>query len=233
MRIVSIDVGIKNLSYIFVHIKQIRPHPVWNIIKWNTINIVHNYSDLEYVYNNYQKWTKIMLLECIHSFGIVIENTNYTKSELHLCIKNYLKSKNVTRRNTYNLQKIVSNISHHFDSWFHPEICDVILIENQPCMKNPQMKSIQMIVFTYFCLRSNALYDVKCISASEKMKFCKAMNWIDTIPKKDYKKTKQLSIQIIEKLLGSETHECWKNCKKKDDLSDVFLQALAYCDKVV
>ena len=29
----------------------------------------------------------------------------------------------------------------------------VVLIENQPCMKNPVMKSLQMMIFSYFMMR--------------------------------------------------------------------------------
>ena len=33
------------------------------------------------------------------------------------------------------------------------ETLDYVLIENQPCMKNPKMKSLQMIIMTYFLLK--------------------------------------------------------------------------------
>jgi len=32
---------------------------------------------------------------------------------------------------------------------------DVVVIENQPCMRNPKMKSIQMLVYSYFVIRYN------------------------------------------------------------------------------
>ena len=55
---------------------------------------------------------------------------------------------------------------------------DVITIENQPAFKNPKMKSIQMIIYTYFNMRGRI--DVKnpekyidrilFLSASNKLK---------------------------------------------------------------
>jgi hypothetical protein len=38
---------------------------------------------------------------------------------------------------------------------------DYIIIENQPVLKNPTMKSIQMILFSYFAFKSLKLNDFK------------------------------------------------------------------------
>ena len=48
-----------------------------------------------------------------------------------------------------------------------------------------------------------------------------------------YAKTKECSINVVEKLFGDSPPECWIKSKKKDDLSDVIIQAFAYCDKLV
>ena len=49
-----------------------------------------------------------------------------------------------------------------------------IIIENQPALKNPIMKSIQMIIFTYFNLRgkidNNSIDKILFLSASNKLK---------------------------------------------------------------
>jgi len=91
---------------------------------------------------------------------------------------------------------------------------------------------LTMIVFTYFCLLKDTKHIVKCISASRKMQFCKSIGWIESIPK-GYVKTKECSINVVEKLFGDSPPECWIKSKKKDDLSDVIIQAFAYCDKLV
>ena len=51
---------------------------------------------------------------------------------------------------------------------------DIVTIENQPALKNPIMKSIQMIIFTYFNLRGkidkNTIGKILFLSASNKLK---------------------------------------------------------------
>ena len=89
-----------------------------------------------------------------------------------------------------------------------------------------------MIVFTYFCLLRNCTHSVKCVSASRKCDFCKSAGYIQKIPK-GYKETKQCSIDVVTQLIGTDPLNVGRKQKKKDDLSDVIIQAFAYCDKVV
>tara|TARA_Y100000389_G_scaffold177697_1_gene190221 strand:+ start:7012 stop:7698 length:687 start_codon:yes stop_codon:yes gene_type:complete len=228
MRILSIDVGIKNLSYVLMEIKSIRPAPSWKIIKWNNINIMHSFDDLNYVINEYQKWNKPILEDFVKKIEVPYQKR--TKEQLHCEIKKYLKEKKI-KKGPVNLQKMVTNIRAHFSEVISDE-CDAIVIENQPCMKNPQMKSVQMMVFTYFCLIPN-ICPVSFIPASQKMRFCKSIGWIDNMPK-TYAETKKTSIQVVSKLIsGTNSFECWEKATKKDDLSDVIIQAFAHCDKLV
>ena len=167
MRIFSIDVGIKNLSYAFIDIKSTENY---NIIDWNNINILHSFDDLQYVANEYTKWPKPMLIDCIIYLNLD-KNPHGSKSQLKNIIKSHLDNKCIKKKNSYDLEKIVENIKNHFNSNFKPIDCDLVLIENQPCMKNPQMKSMQIIIFSYFCFVNNSNYTVKFINANEKMKF--------------------------------------------------------------
>tara|TARA_Y100000389_G_scaffold200500_1_gene241097 strand:- start:804 stop:1499 length:696 start_codon:yes stop_codon:yes gene_type:complete len=231
MRVLSIDVGIKNLSYVFIEINSIKPLD-WNIITWNNINVMHTYDDLQYVCNEYTKWQKPMLQECLRSLKVHFPENKMTKSELQIILRDFLKSKSVKKESSINLQKLVKNIKAHFDEIFDPKLCDAVVIENQPCMKNPQMKTMQMMVFTYFCLIPDTSYLVKCIPATQKMRVCKNMNWIKTIPK-GYANTKKTSIEVVTNLLGDNQPESWIKATKKDDMSDVILQAFAYCDKFI
>ncbi len=237
MRILSIDVGIKNLSYVLIEVDSIRPKLKWNIIEWNNVSINESYKDLNYVYLEYLKWTKSKLIEFLEYLSKNGELTTpipekSTKKDLHDIIKKHLKMKKVKKITSIDLQTTVKNVANHFNSVFSPLYCDAVIIENQPCMKNPQMKSMQMIVFTYFCLLKDTKHIVKCVSASRKMQFCKSIGWIESIPK-GYAKTKECSINVVEKLFGDSPPECWIKSKKKDDLSDVIIQAFAYCDKLV
>ena len=228
MKVLSIDVGIKNLSYVFIDIESLSDNK-WKILDWNNINILHNLDDLDYIANEYKKWSKLILQECATKLSIFYEKKE-TKENLQTKIKLFLKEKKI-KKSGINLQKIVKNIEKHFKSIFVTNKCDVVLIENQPCLKNPQMKTMQIIIFTYFCLLESN-YKVKFISASEKLKYCVKAGLLDEIPKKDYKKTKKKSIDIVSKLIKGYEPDMWVMSKKKDDLSDVLLQAFAYCDKV-
>ena len=95
-------------------------------------------------------------------------------------------------------------------------------------MKNPKMKSIQMILFTYLQLKFPEI-NVDFINASEKLKYCKKQGLIESVPK-TYKENKLSSIKVVMKLISEMTDflEKFKLEKKKDDLSDVILQSLAY-----
>ena len=54
---------------------------------------------------------------------------------------------------------------------------DIVVIENQPSLKNPQMKSIQMILYSYFLILGKVIGNGdKNTSYIEKIDFCSAAN---------------------------------------------------------
>jgi hypothetical protein len=54
---------------------------------------------------------------------------------------------------------------------------DIVVIENQPSLKNPQMKSIQMILYSYFLILGKIIGNSeKNSSYIEKIDFCSASN---------------------------------------------------------
>jgi hypothetical protein len=116
-----------------------------------------------------------------------------------------------------------------------------ILIENQPTLKNPTMKTIASILFSYFVIRgiveksktNSLINEVKFISPSNKLKVNK--NESDGLLKKAhndktnvYKMTKKLGIKYCTSLISVEDQLTLKNYKKKDDLCDAFLQGFQY-----
>ena len=128
-----------------------------------------------------------------------------------------------------NLPKILDNIKHIHE-------CSVVLIENQPCMKNPTMKSIQMVLYSNFIIKGvhnseSKIESVDFISASNKLKiydgpelFCKL--------KSSYSKRKFFAVQhclyFLKKYNENEYTDFFNSVKKKDDLADSYLQALYY-----
>jgi hypothetical protein len=153
---------------------------------------------------------------------------------------------------------------------------DIVVIENQPSLKNPQMKSIQMILYSYFLILGKVIGNgEKSTSYIDKIDFCSASNKLkiyDGPPiileekksrvskKKDkviseeviieeknnneikptenkkkgsaikYGDKKKLAIEHAKYFLkDNPTYvDFFMNHKKKDDLSDSFLQGLYY-----
>ncbi len=127
------------------------------------------------------------------------------------------------------------------------EDIDYVVIENQPCMKNPQMKSIQMILYSYFLIVSKTLVE---LNEPEKkpvksIDFCSAMNKLKNIDsefkakyggaKMDYKNKKKCAIDYVDHVLKeNETFRSfYKSHKKKDDLADSYLQGMYYLTSVL
>lgn len=121
-----------------------------------------------------------------------------------------------------------------------------ILLENQPCMKNPMMKSVQMIIYGYFqyqtLLLDRKIKNILFISASNKLKVGKHFDHINnneniTKIKSKYTRNKKLAIEytnwIVEHRVNNnkELNEFFNKHKKKDDLADAFLQGLYYINK--
>jgi hypothetical protein len=53
---------------------------------------------------------------------------------------------------------------------------DLVVIENQPSLKNPQMKSIQMILYSYFLILGKVIGNETTKSYIDKIDFCSASN---------------------------------------------------------
>lgn len=130
------------------------------------------------------------------------------------------------------------DISEAFVHFLHEEFFDLdmsntsILIENQPVLKNPVMKSIQMIVFTFFQMMKYQQYNdmsIRLISASNKLKCRNIPDGFQTVSgSTKYAVNKKKSILMCGNYIKED--ETWKpyfdKHKKKDDLADCYLQAM-------
>lgn len=143
-----------------------------------------------------------------------------------------------------NLVNINKKIIEVLDSF--PELLDVdyVGLENQPCLKNPTMKTIQIMVFSYFIMRgiqntNSKIKNIIMINAREKSKICpiNCDEYIKEIShlKSNYSKRKKLSIYQCGKMIDNESNknqlDFYKSNKKKDDLSDCFLLAMILLKK--
>lgn len=122
---------------------------------------------------------------------------------------------------------------------------DYVIIENQPVLKNPTMKSIQMILFSYFSFKSlnvPEFKDLLLMNASNKLKVYSGEIEKETLEKinklkSKYSRNKKFSILhtklIIEdhKINKEKWLDFYNSNKKKDDLADSFLMILYYLKK--
>lgn len=235
MRILSWDVGIYNLSYCILEKKE-NEEP--KIIGWNIVNLVDSEE---------MKKNRNLLFE------------------------------NIPRK-LYDIPELLD--------------VDLVVIENQPSLKNPQMKSIQMILYSYFLILGKTIgvgneskYYIEKIdfcSASNKLKVYNGpeiileekkkrggsktikkieepetiietedenskeeVNEIKIEIKKEIKKPKASAIKYADKKRLAIEHakyflekynrefiNFFNTHKKKDDLSDSYLQGLYYFKKL-
>lgn len=118
----------------------------------------------------------------------------------------------------------------------HP--IDYVILENQPSNLNGSMKSLQMMIYTYFQLRKHwegLAKQVYLVSASEKLKGHDLtdidMTKYETM--KRYEKNKKLGIEITKKYLAKneELLKYFCSYKKADDMADSFLQTISWLKK--
>lgn len=142
---------------------------------------------------------------------------------------------NLKHANTYDLYYLGSNLYKKLDTIHQWKDCELVLLENQPFMKNQRMKTIQMIVYSYFLLRNNrGEMNIKKIinfSARHKLDFDGAKE-IEVNDKSAYKTRKKQGIEAVKKILKDKPLNLsfLEGHKKKDDLCDSLMQALSFFD---
>lgn len=178
LRLLSIDVGIKNLSYCYL---ETSPQST-KVIEWKTL--------------------------CITD-----ESCRKAKvDELTCCM----------------LQTLMDTFDHDFEA-------DVVLIENQPMLLNGVMKTMSVVIYTYFNMlkiQSANVSEVRFISATNKLK-CERLN----IGKKNtYKDRKKLGVEIARAYIDDVfpgKSQWFESIAKKDDYSDTLCQAIYYIETVL
>lgn len=256
MKILSIDIGIKNLAYIVLESNNNN----FNIIKWDIINLCNTISNCssciktakfckndKFFCNIHSKKSeyKIPTIDTknIHkqSFKNITliandHNINYDKNinkkELIELIKKYFEKDYLepvlkVNANDIKLIDLGINLRSEFNKLFSSndiESFDIILLENQISPIANRMKTIQGMLAQYFI--DNGNYNIEFISASNKLKI------LNDNKKTTYNERKKLGVDFTKNLLiknNLNTNlEFFCENKKKDDLSDCFLQGIYY-----
>ena len=227
MKILSFDVGIKNLAYCLLDSDGD------TIEDWGILNI-----SVDPVCEHQMKHRS-----CDKSAKKMIKETGFKLCPGHCKIKEY---KDLPMRNVPKLDNPMLSLGKQIVLKLDEKVnflnVDTVCIENQPALKNPTMKSVQMILYTYFLVNGIAsdklISDIQMINARNKLK-------VYTGPKVEcditdrYKQNKFLAIKYCDYMIkdnsaiDSKYHKLYDDSKKKDDLSDAYLQGIYYLNKVI
>lgn len=146
-----------------------------------------------------------------------------------------------------NLTTLGTALYNKLDDKKHLLDVSIVLLENQPVLTNPTMKSVQMLLYSYFIIRGITerpdlpITEIKCYQASKKNELIKYLP-VDTQAninerldklKNKYSKNKKSSIMITNHIIGDNTRwgEFYKNHSKQDDLADSLLMTMHYLIK--
>ena len=169
------------------------------------------------------------------------EKIPYCKSHLDAYIKRINKERELkkivsTNANKIPLQILTIKLFEILDSM--PELINVheVLIENQPTLINPTMKTISALLFAYFTLRGivekHQIKNVLFINPSNKLKVGNVNQKLKKLRIEKgkgqvYSITKKLGIKFCKELIKDDNEQLQflNNQKKPDDLCDAFLQA--------
>ena len=221
MKILSFDVGIKNLAYCLLDTEKL------TIDDWNIINIsVDTTCD------------HIIKGKCCDKTATkIIKDGEFKLCTGHTKLKCYKdkKMKNPPKLENRMLS-LGRQIVKKLDEKKNFLNMDVVCIENQPALKNPTMKSVQMIIYSYFLMNGQAK-DIHMINARNKLKVYQGPK-IECDIKESYKRNKFLAIKYCDYMIKENIHidkvfhKLYDESKKKDDLSDAYLQGIYYINKI-
>jgi hypothetical protein len=291
MKILSFDVGIKNLAYClidFIKDPKTESYTDFRILRWDIINLMDDRNVCQHLLRTGNKCGKIgrfqmqlkpespkqilckahkdkskleldetILFKCSHPKCIENSKFNFLgKPEWSWCEKHLKLSKSIlkdfkpsklTNQNCSQqpIQELALKLFSKLDEHKDLIMVDEVLIENQPSLKNPNMKTISTLLYSYFVLRGitdklltkSLIMNIKFISPSNKLKIDKTITAdklnLATSSKETYEITKGLGQIYCLALITKEEQIFLTPHLKKDDLTDCFLQAFQYVFKPI
>lgn len=231
MKVISFDVGIRNLAYCLIEYidnKKI-------IIDWNVINILPESEKC------YLKSCKKLVTHMCHHNDVPIywcdAHTDYyaiLKGKGTVSEQTNVKTINCNTISTDELRKaIIRNLNTIMMPLLDNSHIDHVLIENQPVIKNPKMKQVMDTIYCWFLVKGmdyHCTYEVHLISPSNKLK-----QYVEQLT--SYKETKKKSVEVVTEFITVNNRVKLINhlskFTKKDDLCDSLLQGFYWIDKIL
>jgi hypothetical protein len=219
MRVIAWDIGLKNLSYCILEDNNsgtITRHD-FSVIDWDLINLYPEEICDEIVKDK--------------ACG---KKATYYLGEKHFCKKHSAKKKKIKNKNPCEYAMRIKKVLDEKDF-----SCDIVLLENQPVHMNPIMKTVQIILLSYFSFKG---IEVKNVNAKRKEKLPEKdekwegseyhkryMERIEKVKNK-YSRRKFLCLEYAKMCLETapELQEYLSTHKKQDDLTDSFLMCTDY-----
>lgn len=253
MKILSFDVGIKNLAYCILEIEDNKT----SIVKWDIINLcepkkekccnskcVKNASyylkeeekyclthakknscfDIDFIdYEKKKKEDLIKLCEKLNYHGNIKLKKEQCLEYLENNRQYFFKKIHSINANNVPMLDIGIAIKDQFKLHFNEMNIDIVLIENQISTIANRMKTIQGMIMEYFIL--NDIDKIYFISSSNKLK----LNDENSKKQTCYKERKKMGIELCKNQLHNEIWmKYFTGHGKKDDLADCFLQGCYY-----
>ena len=156
-----------------------------------------------------------------------------------------VKNKKTT---SMDLTTLASALYDELDARMHILAASDVLLENQPVLKNPTMKTMQTFLYSYYIIhgvqKSKLVKNIQCYCASKKLDIIKllpstrAKQIVDAITavKAQYSRNKKMAVMLCEYLLEigircDDVRNKFKDKKKQDDLADSLLMTLHYNER--
>ena len=230
MRVLSFDIGIYNMAYCLL---DANPEDGSVVIKdWQVLNLTDtpNCNQCKKRAQNYVNLTNHLDANAKAYFCGVHAKSYASK---HYTSKQIKKIKDAK-----DLEGLGENLYRQLDSskiW--TETIDWVLFENQPVLKNPTMKSVQMLLYSYFLYKKTLegvpIENLKFYMAKKKLEIkgieMEKLSQFDKTVYKDRKElSKKITLELLKKMEDFQHIQYLESHDKKDDLCDSFVQAIEH-----